>query len=312
MALFSFSRLSLPFSLTKHIWVPITLLLSVMIFMMGSLWYKGVNWGIDFKGGIVLEARFSRVPHLDEVRRFVQHPDNFGEESTIQQYGDKTKPTILIRAAEKKIDLPGIQKRFQKMSGDTVVFDKYNRIGAKLGKELMKSSTWALLFALLGIGIYIWIRFDWMFSIASWIALAYDCAALLLFFSFFNYEISEGSMVAFLITAGYSVNDTVIVFDRIRENRGYKKNLSCSEIVDLSINETLSRTVLTSMTTLVALFVLYMLGGSIIATYSLPMIVGISSGTISSILIAAPIFYILFQFQAKREHQSFKSSISKK
>ncbi|GAJ46531.1 protein translocase subunit SecF [Holospora elegans E1] len=102
MALFSFSRLSLPFSLTRHLWFPITLLLSVMILMMGSLLYKGLNWGIDFKGGILLEVRFSRLPDLEKVRRFVQQSDNFGKEATIQQYGDAKRPMILIRAAEKK------------------------------------------------------------------------------------------------------------------------------------------------------------------------------------------------------------------
>ncbi|ETZ04516.1 protein translocase subunit SecF [Holospora undulata HU1] len=305
MALFSFSRLSLPFSLTRHLWFPITLLLSVMILMMGSLLYKGLNWGIDFKGGILLEVRFSRLPDLEKVRRFVQQSDNFGKEATIQQYGDAKRPMILIRAAEKKIDIPSIQKRFQTALKDSVVFEKYDHVGAKLGKELMKASTWALLFALFGIGGYIWIRFDWMFSVASWIALAYDCSALILFFSLFYQEIGEGAMVAFLVTAGYSVNDTVIVFDRIRENRGYKKNLSCAELVDLSINETLSRTVLTSMTTLAALLVLYILGGSVIATYSLPMIIGIASGTISSILIAAPVFYLLSQFDRKKRAEGF-------
>ena len=295
MAILSFSRVSLPFSLTRHIWFPLTVLASVLCFSVATLWYQGLNWGIDFKGGISLEVHFSGPANLEHVRRITQHPDNFGKESSIQQYGhnDTQKTVILIRAAEKKIDLLEVQERFRRELKDHVTFEKYERVGAKLGKELMQASIWALVLALLGIGIYIWIRFDWMFCIASWVSLAYDCSALLLFLSFFQYEVGEGAMVAFLITAGYSVNDTVIICDRIRENRGYKKSLSCKELVDLSINETLSRTILTSVTTLAALLMLYSLGGSVIETYSLPMIVGIASGTISSILIAAPVFYVL-------------------
>ncbi|PPE03125.1 protein translocase subunit SecF [Holospora curviuscula] len=301
MALFSFSRLSLPFSLTRHIWFSMTLLIGVFCFTAGTLWYKGLNWGIDFKGGILLEVRFFRPPHLAQLRRIVQHPDNFGKESTVQQYGDTKKHMVLIRAADKKVDLTRIQKRFQEELKDSVVFEKYDRIGAKLGKELMQASLWALIFALLGIGLYVWIRFDWMFSLATWISLAYDCSALLLFLSLFQQEIGEGAMVAFLITAGYSVNDTVIICDRIRENRGYKKTLNCGELVDLSINETLSRTILTSLTTLTALLVLYGLGGTVIGSYSLPMIVGIASGTISSIFIAAPVFYVLSWFNTRKK-----------
>ena len=174
MALLSFSRLSLPFSLTRHIWFPMTVLVSVLCLTVGTLWYQGLNWGIDFTGGILLEVHFSSPPNLEQVRRIAQHPDNFGKESSIQQYGngDTKKPIILIRAAEKTIDLPGIQERFRRELKDPVVFEKYDRVGAKLGKELMHASMWALVLALLGIGIYIWIRFDWMFCIASWVSLA--------------------------------------------------------------------------------------------------------------------------------------------
>lgn len=291
MAFLSFSRVSLPFSLTKHAWLFLSALAMMVLLALSLTVLKGPKWGIDFKGGVVLEMRFQDKPDMNQLRNVAEK--RLGGHTTLQETSGTNGSKVLLRTNEQKIFIDSIQQCFESALKTKVTIEKVDIVGAKLGKALMTSSLWALLFAVLGISFYVWVRFDWRFSIAGWAALIFDCAALVLFYSISRCEVSEGAVVAFLITLGYSINDTVIIFDRIRENRGYKKNLSWGAVIDLSVQETLSRTILTSLTTLLALGVLYSFGGAVIATYTLPMLVGITSGTLSSIFISAPVLYVI-------------------
>jgi preprotein translocase subunit SecF len=290
MAYISFSRVSLPFSLTKHAWLFLSALVMIVLLAFSLTILKGPKWGIDFEGGLVLEMRFRDKPDMNQLRSVAEK--SLGAHTTLQETSGIKESSVLLRTQEQKI-LPGIRQHFESALKNKVTIEKLDIVGAKLGKALMTSSLWALLFAILGIGFYVWVRFDWRFSIAGWASLLFDCAALMVFYVISRCEISEGAVVAFLITLGYSINDTVIIFDRIRENRGYKKTLAWGSVIDLSVQETLSRTILTSVTTLLALGALYSFGGAVIATYTLPMLVGIASGMVSSIFISAPILYLL-------------------
>lgn len=303
MAYFSFSRVSLPFLLTKHAWLAVSALVGIVAFAISLTLYQGVKWGIDFEGGMVLEMRFERKPDINQLRKVAEK--TLGANTTLQESSNAQASKVLLRTQVQKISVPHIQGAFESALKTKVTIEKSDVVGAKLGKALMTSSLWALLFAVLGIGFYVWVRFDWRFSIAGWASLLFDCAALTLFYVISRCEVSEGAVVAFLITLGYSINDTVIIFDRIRENRGYKKNLHWGAVIDLSVQETLSRTILTSLTTLLSLGVLYSFGGAVIATYTLPMLVGIASGTVSSIFISAPILYLMANKRAlKAEPQT--------
>ena len=291
MAYLSFSRISLPFSVTKYAWLFVSTLITVVFLALTLTLVKGPKWGVDFQGGIVLEMRFDKKPDMNVLRTIAEK--KLGKHTTVQEASNAKEPKVLLRAQEQKLVLPKIQEDFESALHTKATIEKVDIVGAKLGKALMTTSIWALLLAVLGIGLYVWVRFDWRFSIAGWAALIFDCASLVLFYVASGCEVSEGAVVAFLITLGYSINDTVIIFDRIRENRGYKKNLSWSQIIDLSTQETLTRTLLTSFTTLLALALLYGFGGTVIATYTLPMLIGITSGTLSSLFISAPILQVL-------------------
>jgi preprotein translocase SecF subunit len=137
--------------------------------------------------------------------------------------------------------------------------------------------------------VYVWFRFEWQFSVSSIVAIVHDCAAIVGMYGVFHHEFNITAIMAILVTAGYSINDTIVIFDRVRENLVKYKKMPLGELINKSINETLSRTILTSLTTLLALGALYVFGGDIIASYSLPMIVGIGFGTYSSIFLAAPL-----------------------
>jgi preprotein translocase subunit SecF len=170
--------------------------------------------------------------------------------------------------------------------GADVIYRRIDLIGPKMGKELISNGVQAIGWALLAIMGYIWIRFEWQFGLCAIIALIHDCIGVLCFFVLFKIEFNEGAIVAFLITASYSINDTVVIFDRVRENKTYKKKLSLKQIINNSISETLPRTLLTSVTTFLALLMLYIFGGNTIADFSLPILVGLVIGTYSSIFIA--------------------------
>ena len=255
-----------------------------------SLLLNSLNYGIDFKGGILLELRAKNlnVAKIDDLRNKISSL-NVGEIS-IQKFG-------------KEIDfLVRIQKQDGDESNQIKIIDKVKEITSKdydirrsefvgpvVGDELKYSGILAVCLALLAIMIYIWFRFEWQFSIAAIIALSHDVFSTVGLFSVLQLEFNLATIAAILTTAGYSINDTVVIFDRVRENLRRYKSKDHYFIYNKSINETLSRTVMTSVTTLIALFIIFFFGGAVLSDFALAMIWGVLIGTFSSIFVAVSI-----------------------
>ncbi|MDA9170794.1 protein translocase subunit SecF [Alphaproteobacteria bacterium] len=255
-----------------------------------SLLLNSLNYGIDFKGGILIELRAKNlnVAKIDDLRNKISSL-NVGEIS-IQKFG-------------KEIDfLVRIQKQNGDESNQIKIIDKVKEITSKdydirrsefvgpvVGDELKYSGILAVCLALLAIMIYIWFRFEWQFSIAAIIALSHDVFSTVGLFSVLQLEFNLATIAAILTTAGYSINDTVVIFDRVRENLRRYKSKDHYFIYNKSINETLSRTVMTSVTTLIALFIIFFFGGAVLSDFALAMIWGVFIGTFSSIFVAVSI-----------------------
>lgn len=276
--------------------VTFSICLLVIAASLMSFGTKGLNYGIDFRGGFILEVRLPRKPDIPVLRTRIDQL-NLGEVS-LQDFGKDN--TLLIRLErheeEGKEDAQVQSETLEKIKGALgagVDYRKVETIGPKVGSELIRNALNAIGLALLAMLVYIAIRFEWQFAACAIMALIHDCIAILGLFSLFPLEFNENAVIAILITAGYSINDTIVIFDRIRENiRKYKK-MSLSELINKSLNETLSRTLLTASTTLLALLALYIWGGKVISTFTLPIIIGIAIGSFSSICLAAPLLLYL-------------------
>ncbi len=262
---------------------------SLILFLMSVILiiFKGLNYGIDFKGGTLIELR-SNNTDASSIRDVLKNMDlgdvnvkNFGKEGDflikIEQKGDNSK---LIPEIKKNL--------FDNLNSD-VNFRRVESVGPKVSAELLQSGILAISLSLAAMLFYIWIRFEWQFSIGSIIALFHDVVITLGIFSFLSLEINLSIIAAVLTIVGYSMNDTVVIYDRIRENLNKFHRLNISEIANLSINETLARTIITSATTLLALFSIFILGGEILRGFSFAMILGVLIGTYSSIFVASPI-----------------------
>lgn len=284
MALISLPHVfSIPFS--KYRLLPVILLIVMIGLVVFGYFTRGINYGVDFRGGLIIEAQLSKEQDLNVLRKNLKQ--TFVKDFSIQEIG-KSEKTILIRT-EQVPDTSVFLKNMKSVLGEDTEYRRIESIGPKVGQELILNGCYAILCALLGIMIFVWLRFEWQFSVCAFIALLHDCLGILAFFIFSQIEFNESAVVAILITASYSVNDTVVIFDRLRDNLVFKSGLSLSKILNLSLNETLSRTLLTSSTTLLALAMLYLFGGEVISAFSLPIFVGIIIGTYSSVVIAVPL-----------------------
>lgn len=268
---------------------------------------KGLNYGIDFRGGFILEVRMPEKPNIPDLREKMEKL-HLGEVS-LQDFGKDN--TLLIRLESHKVegkDDSQVQsetlEKVKGVLGDGVNYRKVETIGPKVGGELIRNALYAIGLALLAMLFYIAVRFEWQFAACAIMALVHDCVAIMGLFSLFPLEFNENAVIAILITAGYSINDTIVIFDRIRENiRKYKK-MNLGELINKSLNETLSRTLLTASTTLLALTALYIWGGKVISTFTLPIIIGILIGSFSSICLAAP---LLLYLRLKRGEETVKA-----
>lgn len=276
---------------------PFTLFLSTLLVVItiGGQMTKGLNWGIDFTGGTSVILKTPGKADLESLRSQVRALD-IGNIS-LQEFGSDQE--IRIRIEHKK---DGHETNAQANERQSLAVDKIKNalgsgyeisgvetVGPTVGEELVSSGTWAVIWALIAMAVYIWLRFEWQFGLCALIALTHDCLSIIALYVFMGLEFNLDGIVAILITAGYSINDTVVIYDRIRENLRKYKAMPLKDLLNKSINETLSRTVLTSGTTLIALISLYIFGGKVIANYSLPIICGIVVGTYSSIFLAAPL-----------------------
>ncbi|OUW73704.1 MAG: protein translocase subunit SecF [Pelagibacteraceae bacterium TMED216] len=268
---------------------------SLIIFLLSIIiiFFKGLNFGIDFKGGTLIEIKTSNKIQISDIRQSFNNL-NLGDVN-VKEFGDKGNYIIKI---EKKSDnkdnfISQIKDNISKSLNSEVNFRRVENVGPKVSSELLKSGLLAISISLLAMLFYIWVRFEWQFSLGSIIALFHDVFITIGIFSILSIEINLSIVAAVLTIIGYSMNDTVVIYDRIRENLNKYNKLKFNEIADLSINETLSRTLITSVTTLLALFSIFLLGGQILKGFSLAMIIGVVIGTYSSIFVASPFLGLL-------------------
>ncbi|PPR76684.1 MAG: hypothetical protein CFH01_01882 [Alphaproteobacteria bacterium MarineAlpha2_Bin1] len=276
----------------------------VILSLIGFI-FIGVNSGIDFKGGTNLEIRINKENINISDLRNVFSESNIGEVN-IQEFG---KPQDYIVSVQKQSDdeeleqgvVSIVKKALVNEYSNSVEFRRTETVGPVVSNQLKKDGAIALSAALIAMLIYIWFRFEWQFSIGAIVALTHDVILTIGFLVFTKLEFNLATIAAILTIIGYSMNDTVVVYDRIRENLRKYKKLSTFDLLNLSVNNTLSRTILTSITTLLALFALYIFGGANIAGFTLVMIWGVIIGTYSSIFIAGPLLMYLKIKQSKAD-----------
>ena len=262
--------------------ISITLVACSIILLL----FKGLNFGIDFKGGTLIELRVNDNQTKISTLRQTFNNMNLGEVN-IKKFGNEND--FLIKF-EKKDNTPNtiesIKNDLSKSIGNNFNFRRVENVGPKVSSELLRSGIIAIALSLAAMLFYIWIRFEWQFSLGAILALFHDVLITLGIFSLFSLEINLSIVAAVLTIVGYSMNDTVVIFDRVRENLRKYSHIKIFELTNISINETLSRTVITSATTLLALVSIYLFGGEILKGFSLAMILGVIFGTYSSIYIA--------------------------
>ena len=268
--------------------------ISLIIFSVFLLFFKGLNYGVDFKGGTLIELRANDEQiTISKLRQSLMNI-NLGDVS-VKQFGNKND--YLIKFEKKDKDNPNfisdIKENLTKSLSSSLDFRRVENVGPKVSAELLKSGIIAIGLSLAAMLFYIWIRFEWQFSLGAILALFHDVIITLGIFSLFNLEINLSIVAAVLTIVGYSMNDTVVIFDRVRENLRKYYNIKIFELSNISINETLSRTIITSTTTLLALLSIYFFGGEILKGFSLAMILGVIFGTYSSIFIANPVLVFL-------------------
>ena len=263
-----------------------------IIFFILSLFlitFKGLNYGIDFKGGTLIELRTESSINASSIRDSLNSMD-LGDVN-VKKFGKEGD--YLIKVEQKNTNnsklIPEIKKKLSDNLEADIDFRRVENVGPKVSTELLESSVIAISLALAAMLFYIWVRFEWQFSVGSIIALFHDVTITLGIFSILSLEINLSIIAAVLTIVGYSMNDTVVIYDRIRENLYKYNKISISDIANLSINETLARTIITSVTTLLALLSIYILGGEILRGFSFAMILGVLIGTYSSIFVASPI-----------------------
>jgi preprotein translocase subunit SecF len=283
-------------------------IISIIIFVLSIILisFKGLNYGIDFKGGTLIELRTETSMDTSLIRETLRTM-NLGDVN-VKKFGKKGD--YLIKVEQKNSNnsslIPEIKKTLSDYLNTEVDFRRVENVGPKVSSELLQSSVIAITLALAAMLFYIWVRFEWQFSVGSIIALFHDVTITLGIFSLLSLEINLSIIAAVLTIVGYSMNDTVVIYDRIRENLLKYNKISISDIANLSINETLARTIITSVTTLLALFSIYILGGEILRGFSFAMILGVIIGTYSSIFVASPIlkfFKVSYKTLEKEEEK---------
>ena len=284
-------------------------ILSLFIFIISILFilFKGLNYGIDFKGGTLIELRSNNANvNISEIRASLNSM-NLGDVN-VKEFSKKGDYLIKVeaKAGNNNELIPEIKKTLINNLNAEINFRRVENVGPKVSSELLQSGIIAISLSLAAMLFYIWIRFEWQFSIGSIVALFHDVIITIGIFSILSLEINLSIIAAVLTIVGYSMNDTVVIYDRIRENLNKHTQLNISETANLSINETLSRTIITSVTTLLALLSIYILGGEILRGFSFAMILGVLIGTYSSIFVAAPVlkfFKVSYKTLEKKEEK---------
>ncbi|MDA9678081.1 protein translocase subunit SecF [Candidatus Pelagibacter sp.] len=272
-----FNRFYNQFNILSSLLIIISLILLI---------FKGLNFGIDFKGGTLIELRSSDAKINVSSLRDNLNQMNLGDVS-VKKFGNDRDYLIKFENKDKKENIiTEIKNNLDKSFGNNFDFRRVENVGPKVSSELLRSGIIAISISLAVMLIYIWIRFEWQFSLGAILALFHDVVVTLGLFSLLNLEINLSIIAAVLTIVGYSMNDTVVIFDRVRENLKKYSDIKIFELTNISINETLSRTLITSITTLLALLSIFFFGGEILKGFSLAMIFGVVFGTYSSIYIS--------------------------
>lgn len=277
----------------------------------------GPNYGIDFTGGTLVQLMFEKAVPIKEMRQ-VMDDINVGD-YVIQQLGEKGHGEVLIRIERSSSSLKGLGEKIAEtfrshFSNNKIEVRRVEMVGPKVGKELRQKGQLAIFYALIGMLIYIAWRFELKFAVGAVLAIFHDILITLGIFSLANMEIDLTVVAALLTIAGYSINDTIVVFDRVRENMRIMRKESYAEVLNTSINQTLSRTILTSLTTLIVTATLLVLGGEVIHGFAFALTIGVVVGTYSSIFVASPIVYAWHNISMNRSRAGNKkySSAGKK
>ncbi|WP_440680123.1 protein translocase subunit SecF [Candidatus Pelagibacter sp. HIMB1517] len=273
----------------------LSFLLIVISFI--SFFSKGLNLGIDFKGGTVIEMQFDKKYSATNIRDALIQQE-LGDVKVKEFGNNQTYLAIFEKKSGKSDFIPNVKTQLEKSLTETINFRRVEMVGPKISKELTKSGIYAVITALILMLFYIWLRFEWQFSLGSILALLHDVMLTLGAFSIIGFEFNLSIIAAILTIVGYSMNDTVVIYDRIRENLKKDDKSDLLDLINISVNETLPRTLKTSITTLLALIAIYFFGGEILRGFSFALIWGVLVGTYSSIFIAAPLILI---FNVKRD-----------
>lgn len=270
-------------------WVGFTISIALTLLSIGMVFTKGLNLGIDFTGGILMEIHTPAPADLGGMRESL-NGQGFGEVS-LQNIGDEKSVMIRIQVSEKddqaKI-VEHVKTILSQKLGEGIDYRKIDYVGPTIGKELIKNGVLAVLFSFLSIMCYVWFRFEWQYGVGAVLSLIHDATMIIGFFAVTQYEFGLTAIAAVLTIVGYSINDTVVIYDRIRENMRRFKKMEVFHLINLSLNETLSRTILTAGTTLLAALALALFGGEVIEGFSWSIVFGVVVGCYSSIYISAP------------------------
>ena len=274
------------------------MILSIFLMLISALLlsFKGLNLGIDFKGGTLIEIKTNNS-NIADLRKILSPEFN---DVSLQEFGNSDTIIIRLQNESNNESIETVNKVKDLISDKVSEFRRSEFVGPTISSELLWKGLQAISFALIAILIYIWLRFEWQFGFGAVVALTHDVIFTLGFLSLFNVDFSLSSIAAILTIAGYSINDSVVIFDRIRENLRKYKKLELADLFNLSINNTLSRTIMTSLTTFIALICLYAFGGEVIKPFAIAMIIGVIIGTYSSIFIAVPTL-LIFKFRPQEE-----------
>ena len=281
---------NVPFLKFRKIFYIVSLVM--VLASVGLFFTKGLNFGIDFRGGILVEIKTDGPANIGALR------DNLGSlglgDVSIQEFGEADDVLIQLQRqdGDEKAQMAALAQVTEAL-GDSVTIRRSELVGPKVGDELKEAGIYSVVISLLLIMIYIWFRFEWQFAVASVVALLHDVLITVGFFVITGVQFDLATLAAILTVAGYSINDTVVVFDRIREYLRKFRKMEITDLLDLSINSTLSRTTMTSFTTLLALIALFAFGGEAIRGFTMALIFGIVVGTYSSICVASPLLVVL-------------------
>jgi preprotein translocase subunit SecF len=274
--------------------------------------FKGLNWGIDFAGGTLIQVKYEKEAPISKMREALKR-NNIFNGATITKFGAIDEVIIRVKNASNDLntDLGDIARETLKNTG-TYEIRRVDIVGPKVGNELREKGLISMVLAILGILIYVSFRFEWRFAVASVFALIHDVSIVIGFLTLFSIDINLDILAALLTILGYSLNDTIIVFDRIREGAMNDKSTDIEEVINTSVSKTLSRTTLTSLTTFFVVLALFIYGGEIIHGFSFALLVGVVIGTYSSIFIASPMLMIFgFSIKDYREKLALKLKSAK-